>query len=207
MAALLRQRISNLYMRNWKNEEFIPLRELQQVLEEGIIKQTLQECNVEPYRQAEAVQSVLCGGSRTFGILCIISREIRIVEFVRQDGFLRTNLDSRLPYEEHELERIIPDDYREFYDTQWAFSAPIFGSNLQHRILHDKCILPFQEIEEKGEGGFGVVSKVSLPGKHQAILSSDKEKVSVHCLRSAHALKKRFALLVSFHSHYAVLSD
>lgn len=166
-------------MRNWKNEEFIPIRELQQVLEEGIIKQTLQERNVEPYRRAEAVQSVLCGGSRTFGILCIISREIRVVEFVRQDGFLRTNLDSRLPYEEHELKRIIPDDYREFYDTQWAFSAPIFGSNLQHRILHDKCILPFQEIEEKGEGGFGVVSKVSLPGKHQAIWSSDKEKVII----------------------------
>lgn len=198
MATQLRQQISNLYIRNWKNEKFVPVRQLKLVLEEEIIKQTLQECHVEPYSQAEATQSALHGGSRTFGILCIISREARIVEFVRQDGFLPANLDSRLPYEEHELKRIIPDDYREFYDVQWGFSAPIFGSNLQHRVLHDKCLLPFQKVEKKGEGGFGIVSEVSLPAKHQAIFSSDNENVGVLCPWTVHILDFRADLLLTF---------
>ncbi|KAF2732806.1 kinase-like protein, partial [Polyplosphaeria fusca] len=179
METSTRQQISDLYLENWRSEKYVPIRELKQLLNESTVKQVLQESEIEPYQHPEIVRSVRSGGYRTFGILCIISRTSKIAEFVKRDGFLPIDLDSRLPYEEQVLKIIIPDDYRAFYDNQWAFSAPIFACNFQHRILHDKCILPFQEIEEKGEGGFGVISKVSLPGAHQAIASSSQRRVVI----------------------------
>jgi hypothetical protein len=175
-----RQQISDLYLENWRSERYVPIRKLEQLLNESTVKEELQECEIEPYQHPEIVRSVRSGGYRTFGILCIISRTSKIVEFVKRDGFLPTNLDSRLPYEEHDLKVIIPDDYRAFYDNQWAFSAPIFACNFQHRILHEKCVLPLQQVEQKGEGGFGVISKVCLPGAHQAIVSSSQQPVSFH---------------------------
>ncbi|KAH8587930.1 kinase-like domain-containing protein [Bisporella sp. PMI_857] len=103
----------------------------------------------------------------------MIEREALILDFMKADGFLDKAPDSSLPYEEHDLKRIIPECYRQFYDTQWIFAAPIFSPYLHYRSLHDSTILPFIATETLADGGFGSVSLVTLARSHQN-LSNDK---------------------------------
>ncbi|KAL9119335.1 MAG: hypothetical protein Q9187_004110 [Circinaria calcarea] len=177
--ASLRERISALRIANADGVNFVPIKALLNVLQEKDIKGVIAECGIKIYQQDEAVTVIRRGGRRVFAILSIIEQEQLIVEFMKYDNFLDTELDSKLPFEEDTLRKIIPNHYRGFYDVQWEFSTPLFKSNLYHRKLHDRCILPFIEIKVLGEGGFGVVSKVSLPALHQGIYEKESDKVEI----------------------------
>jgi hypothetical protein len=170
MASALRERIQGLRILNAFGKHFVPIRDLERIIDDDVVKSVLWECGIEAYQREEIKKVVLEGGKRVFATLCIIERERLITQFLQHDNFLDIELDSKLPFEENELRRIIPNDYRGFYDIQWEFSAPIFKPNLHHRKLHDRCLLPFIKVEKIWEGGFCVVSRVLLARSNQDIL-------------------------------------
>ena len=177
MALALRKRISALRILNTDGKYFVPHKDLLRTVRETDIKRAISECGIAIYQQEEALGVILRGGTLVFAILSVISKERLIVDFMKHDNFLDIELDSRLPFEEDALRNIIPEDYRQFYDMEWEFSAPLFKPNLHHRMLRDRCVLPFVEVRELGGGGFGLVSKVTLKGSHQGIFQDGREKV------------------------------
>lgn len=177
MASTLRERIEGLQIPNAFGKHFVPIRDLERIIDEDVVKSVLRECGIEAYQREEIKKVVLEGGKRVFATLCMIERERLITQFLQHDNFLDIELDSKLPFEENELRRIIPNDYRGFYDTQWEFSAPIFKPNQHHRKLHDRCLLPFIKVEKIGEGGFGVVSRVLVARSNQDILPDTTHEV------------------------------
>src|SRR3954452_15047600 len=175
------ERIRGLRTPNAFGQQFVPIRDLERILDEDTVQKVLWGCGVEVYQREEAQKVILKGGKRVFATLCAIQREELITQFLKHDNFLDVELDSKLPFEEDALQRIIPDDYRSFYDIQWEFSAPIFRPNLHHRTLRNHCVLPFTKVEQIGEGGSGVVSRVLLAGSHQGILQDQTQEVRAHC--------------------------
>lgn len=180
MTYTVRERIRGLRTPNSFGQQFVPIGDLEHVLDEDTVKRVLWGCGIEVYQREEALKVILKGGKRLFATLCTIERERLITQFLKHDNFLDVELDSKLPFEEDALRRIIPNDYRDFYDIQWEFSAPIFRPNLHHRNLHNRCLLPFIKIEKIGEGGFGVVSRVLLAGSHQGIFQDKTQEVFSH---------------------------
>lgn len=173
--------IVGLRVGNADGVDFIPIKSLFEVLQEKNIRRVVQECGIVHYQQEEAVGTILRGGRRVFAILSMMTKERLISDFImKHDNFLDTELDSKLPFEESVLRDIIQADYREFYDLQWQVVAPFFKPNLLHRNLHDRCPLPFIEVKPLGEGGFGIISQVTLKASHQGIRQDGGERVSLH---------------------------
>jgi hypothetical protein len=75
---------------------------------------------------------------------------------------------------EMQMERI-EDLASKFEETQWEFAVPSFPRNSSHRLLHKFTRLPFTEERPVGEGGFGVVYKITLP---MTLSGSDSGHVS-----------------------------
>jgi len=173
----IQQIIKDLGVHNCDGQRFVPITHLTNALSEDVVKDTLRQCGLQIYQREEALGGILRGGRRVFAILCTIRKEKLIMEFLKYDNFLDVELDSKLPFEEIALRFIIPDDYRQFYDIQWEFSAPLLKPNLYHRTLHDRCILPFIKVEQAGGGGFGTVSRVTLAGSHQGISQGELTEV------------------------------
>lgn len=180
MTSVVGERIRGLRTPNAFGQQFVPFRDLECILDRDTVQKVLWECGIEVYQREEAQEVILKGGKRVFATLCVTGREGLITQFLKHDNFLDVELDSKLPFEEDALRRIIPDDYRDFYDIQWEFSAPIFRPNLHHRNLHNRCLLPFTKVEKIGEGGFGVVSRVLLAGSHQGILQDKTQEVRTY---------------------------
>jgi hypothetical protein len=177
MTSIIRERIRSLRTPNAFGEQFVPFQSLDHILDEKTVQGALSACGIKVYERDEVQEAILSSGKRVFAILCLMEREHLIVQFSGNDNFLMVALDSKLPLDEDALQRIIPEDYRAFYDIQFEFSAPIFRPNLHHRRLHDGCILPFTKVKPIGEGGFGVVSRVTLAGAHQGILQDQTIEV------------------------------
>ncbi|KAK5445182.1 hypothetical protein LTS15_010273 [Exophiala xenobiotica] len=179
MATTAREQIRSLRTPNVFGKHFVPFQRLDSLITASFVQEALRICGVKVYERDEVQEAIVNGGKRVFAILCLMEREKLIAQFSGNDNFLKGSLDSKLPLDEDALRRIIPDDYRVFYDMQFELSAPIFRPNLHHRSLHDNCILPFTKVEPKGGGAFGVVSKVTLTGSHQGILQDQTAEVVV----------------------------
>ncbi|KAH9214235.1 kinase-like domain-containing protein [Leptodontidium sp. 2 PMI_412] len=173
----IKQRLYNLRVTTAFELEFVPWKDLERTLDEETIVEVLQDGGIEIYQRTEALEGILHGGRRVFAILCILQREAAIMHFLELDSFLTKTIDSGLPFDEQTLQRIIPADYREFYDTQWQFCAPIFGENMHHRHLNSQTILPFAKVEVIASGAFGKVSRVFLTGSHQDIKDGEPNEV------------------------------
>lgn len=178
-ARMARESIRSLRIPNVFGKHFVPFQQLDSLVTADFVQQALNTSGVKVYERDEIQEAILNGGKRVFAILSVIEKEELIARFSGNDNFLKGSLDSKLPVDEDALRRIIPDDYRAFYDTQFEFCAPIFGANLHHRLLHDNCILPFTKVEEKGKGFFGVVSTATLAGLHQGIFPGHTGEVGL----------------------------
>ncbi|KAK6502434.1 hypothetical protein TWF506_003014 [Arthrobotrys conoides] len=178
----LRERIGFWRRSNVNGQAFVLTGPLLDEIDLETITSILHQCNFQSYAIREAAQTILQGGKLALSILIDISRPYLIGCFIKSDNLLDTTIDSRIPYSESHLQRLIPDenDYHEFYKKQWEFVAPVFKPSLQFRELPVKTILPFLSYEVLGEGSFGKVYKARLPVRHQSIIrDSADECISV----------------------------
>jgi hypothetical protein len=178
----IKQRLCNLRVTTASELQFVPWKDLERTLNEETIVELLRDVGIEIYQRTETLEAILHGGRRVFAILCILQREAAIMHFLELDSFLTKTIDSGLPFDEQTLQRIMPADYRKFYDTQWQFCAPIFGANMHHRHLNSQTILPFVKVEAIASGAFGKVSRVFLRGSHQDIEDGGPNEVFHHIL-------------------------
>lgn len=166
---------------NWEHKPFIPYMHLQDLLTEALVRGVIEDCvqtgDMEEYQREEMIEAVLDGGLRVFGILSVIQRERLLPNFARNDKFIKKSLDAKLPHGEHELKDIVGDAYREFYDVQWRFLAPVFEPNSVLRVLDKESILPFITMDTKSEGGFSNVYVVKLLGAHQRLVDGGQTEV------------------------------
>ncbi len=93
-----------------------------------------------------------------------------MLNFMRRDLMLENNVDARLPFSIDELKLVIKDDLLagEFFRRQWELLSPLFRPDRTHRELKHQNNLPFiQEMQiPHGEGGCGIVTKVTLHAAH-----------------------------------------
>ncbi|PVI08329.1 hypothetical protein DM02DRAFT_665702 [Periconia macrospinosa] len=171
----LRDEIRKLQIENWKGESFVPIDSLRHILTEPRIREVFIERGLPVYSLDEAVKAVLSGGHRVFGILNEIEHEELILQVKKDvDPYLDKPIDSGLPYDsEQAVKRFLPDvqTYRNFFDTQWRFSAPVFHRNLHYRHLHAHTILPFTtnvNLTDQ-DGATAIVARAELVACHQNI--------------------------------------
>ncbi|KAI1096931.1 kinase-like domain-containing protein [Rostrohypoxylon terebratum] len=184
MADLIYQRLTELRVPNWEGVMFVPEKDLEALFDRSSISLILDELerhgDIKPYHIEQALEAIQFGGKKVFAILCNMRCGGLVMDFIHHgDEFLKAQLDSKLPYEEQMLQRIIPNQYRTFYDQQWAFSSPVITPNLWHRKLSDKCILPFVSKQQLGSGGFGTVSRVALHHSNQGFKDTGEAPVIV----------------------------
>jgi hypothetical protein len=111
-------------------------------------------------------------GRVVFAILVWMRRADHIVGFRNHEC-----LDSRLPLSENLARRIAPEFGASFArEYQWQFLPYVFDKDMRdyHRVIHESDrILPFiGKIEHIGEGGFGQVSKLTIPTSLQDLIDS-----------------------------------
>jgi hypothetical protein len=81
------------------------------------------------------------------------------------------------------MERWDRDLVDEFGRDQWCMLAPVFEyhDGIAHYDLHDNCVLPWVEDEERGDsamvGGYGSVSKIAIHPAHQRIVGNANQMV------------------------------
>ena len=151
----LRNKILQSRTRTSSNRYFIPASALQQIVTKNAIRVALNTQNYPLHRRQEALDYVINGGKRVFGILVVISRLQLLINFVEHDPLHLVQLDAKLPLQESALRKILPEDSVEFFGMQWEFCSPVFGpKDYLHRVYDDEMILPFLE-ERSSEMDFG----------------------------------------------------
>lgn len=179
---LCRNSILGLQILNWEKKPFIPYSHLQGHIREPLVRAVTEECIqdglIEEYHRDEMIQAVLFDGLRIFGILSLLGKEMLLPSFARADKFINKSLDAKLPYEEIDLRAIVGDVYRQFYDLQWQFLAPIFERNSILRDLNKESTLPFLSMQKMAEGGFSNVYRLKLLGSHQRLVDGNPTEVS-----------------------------
>ena len=175
----LREKIQSLRLRNIDSKYFIPDGSLELVLTNEAVQEAVMECNLKEYRRSEIASSIVQGGRKTFAILIMIRQAPLILEFVEQDQFQESWLDSRLPLSLPALESILSHtDAIDFDDKQWEFVSPVFSLSKGHRHLDDNTILPFcGKPRQRGDGGFGLVSEIDVHPNHVPFAKVNDNKV------------------------------
>ena len=82
----------------------------------------------------------------------------------KHDSFQTSSLDGKLPLELARLTTILGDSSVafDFFERQWEFITPVFSRTLLPRTFPGQTILPIMGQEVRGEGSFGVVSKLDI---------------------------------------------
>ncbi|KAF3915108.1 hypothetical protein ABW20_dc0100546 [Dactylellina cionopaga] len=159
----VKQKLTGLFVENSDRKRFIPLRSLDALFSEPVVRQCIAESGIRADKREEVTANIIRGGKRVFAILIRIDSVPSINDFLEHDQFMRRPLDARLPFSENELRSILNDySSREFFWHQWEVSVPTFTADLSHRSLHDNTIFPFTSSECIGEGGFGRVFQITL---------------------------------------------
>lgn len=161
-------------IQNSESKWFLPDSKLVQILQESdqLLEECLREANIEQLEQKEILSVIRHGGQKVFAILVLMQGHPveLILNFMRGDQMLQNNLDAKLPFSVDELKLVIRDDLLagEFFRRQWELLSPLFRSDRTHRELKHQTILPFvQEMQiPHGEGGCGIVTKVTLHAAH-----------------------------------------
>lgn len=100
-----------------------------------------------------------------YAVLLLNGHESYILYFLH-----RRETDLRLPYTVDGLYFLPPVVAREFVKRQWELCPVILKKGEIHRELGPYEVLPFLDDEEKCEGGFGTVFKVSLETTCQSLI-------------------------------------
>jgi hypothetical protein len=171
--AELKLKIERLRQKNWDCKRFIPHHALDSILTPEQIRITMKENGVEATSLDEMANTIWNKARKIFGILALIDETKLIAKFLKEDGYLESEIDARLPFDSCYLERLVgnEDFVRKFCEKQWEFIAPIFSGGILPRVLTKEVILPFIENEPIGRGGFGDVSRIRIHPAHQTINS------------------------------------
>ncbi len=175
-----REAIISLRMKNFESRNFVLYELLCSLMDRDFVELAIKSCGIPAFRKHEVTQVVLHGAKKTLAILLLLRHQSSIVRFIERDQFQASTLDSKLPLTLPALEECLPSNSiaLEFYDLQWDFTYPGFSHTVLHRSLHSNTVLPFiGEPKHLGEGGFGIVTEVTLPQRLQHKISMDGPKV------------------------------
>ncbi|RMJ16660.1 hypothetical protein CDV36_003651 [Fusarium kuroshium] len=118
---------------------------------------------IPDHQHRKLVEDVLEDGVRLFCILFLMDRLDLLQPFLTHDV-----RDSRLPYQEAELKRMLPTlDVSSFLDLRRQFFPWSFKGNRRHLVLPDDTVLPFISEEFMDTGAGGTVSLVTIPSELQ----------------------------------------
>lgn len=163
---ILRQEILQSRIRTTSNRYFIPASALQQIVTKNSVQVALNIQNYPLHRRQEALDYVMNGGKRVFGILAIMGKLRLLINFVEHDPLHLVQLDAKLPLQESALRKILLEDSAEFFGLQWEFCSPVFGpKDYLHRVYDDEMTLPFLE-ERSLETGSGLMSLTVVHASH-----------------------------------------
>lgn len=163
------RRLSSLRRPSSSSQHFVVVEDLRQAVNDELVADVLDEFYLPQHRRAAAVQTIISRGLIVFSILIWIRQEHLISCFVEHD-----ELDARLPMEASQVSRVSDEVAERFWtEVQWEFLPYTFRAASDHRIIHDKVILPFLEETRLAEGASGEIFK-SVIAKGQQSLFSEK---------------------------------
>ncbi|EPS45912.1 hypothetical protein H072_98 [Dactylellina haptotyla CBS 200.50] len=154
--------------------KFIPIQLLYNLLTEEEISKVVDRLfeleRIPFYHKRDILNWIIPKGIRIFGILILLrDQEHLISKFMENDNFQGSGIDDKLPLTKELLERIVTDIADQFYDTQWAFIAPVWSKNVIHRELPPEIIFPFTFNKQIDAGGFGDIFEIRLHPDHQTV--------------------------------------
>jgi hypothetical protein len=180
---------------------FVPANDLERLVTADAISKELQEWGVSEEVANSSSEDILNCAPRLFAILVYVRRGKLILDFRKEDiddthlPFVRSDKrskarDYKLRSSHHPgepikcMERWDRDLVDEFGRDQWCMLAPVFEfhDGIKHYDLHDNCILPWTEDEERNgsaiDGGYGSVCKIAIHPAHQRIVGHTNQMVS-----------------------------
>lgn len=138
---------------------------LRQALSKPVIVRAVDWLPVQPQRKSNVVATILEGGLRTFAILVVLQQADRILEFIETLG---DQLDVRLPYEQAQIDRMLPGVSPRFCsEVQWEFIPHFFPNGGFHRRIANDVIIPYTAERRFDEGSGGEIFEcVIAEGQH-----------------------------------------
>lgn len=180
----LRAAIRTKRVRNIESRYFVPQKALYDLMTQEKVAHVVSEAEFEREHFEELTQEIMKGCRKIFAILILIRHPQSLLAFVEDDQLQSSSPDQKLPLALSRLRALLPTDdaAEEFYQQQWEFAAPVFTGGSLPRVLHQDLILPFIEQKEVGEGGFGIVSEVTIEHSHQTSGAASSPVVSLQPL-------------------------
>jgi hypothetical protein len=174
----LRLRLENAFVRQERGDRFLPAGELERLLTEQAIRQTILASNPNSPILADALSATRPGDPsshslrKLFAILTLLDRVSDISRFLSKGV-----RDESLPISEKLLKDIWSEDDpqtpTEFHKTQWQVLAPFFETGsagsprVFHYLLDDRAILPFYSPNDTSiRRGYRRVRKVRIHESH-----------------------------------------
>lgn len=180
----LRAAIRSKRVRNVESRYFVPQKAVHDLMTQEKVGQVVSEAEFKREHVEELTQEIMKGCRKIFAVLVLIRLPQSLLAFVEDDQLQSSILDQKLPFPLSKLQALLPTDDAadEFYQQQWEFAAPVFTGGSFPRVLHQDLILPFIEQKEVGEGGFGIVSVVTIEPSHHTFGAASSPLVSVQLL-------------------------
>ena len=150
------------------NKRFLTNAAIEQILSPSAIQFCIRNAKIESTKKDECLEVVLAGGKKVMAVLVLMKRVELLVRFVERDGLPEVgNLDSKLPFKFDDLIEIMDGKQAiamEFESMQWEVTLPFFRRERTCRLFRGETIIPFITKDCLGEGAFGDVYNVSIPG-------------------------------------------
>jgi hypothetical protein len=174
----LLRRVDDAQVTNMFQKRFVPRMALESICCPQILRPILATFTPADVLD-ETVDFVVQGARKVFCILAYIGFPSHIRNFIEKDGLLPHQVDEDLPLSRDQLRMVADDDFfiNYFYEKQWQFCAPVISQRLIPRDLKDETILPFLTSEQIAQGGFGVITKITIHPEHKSAEISSVEKV------------------------------
>lgn len=159
----LLRRIDDAQVTNMFKKRFVPRLALASIISPKILRPILAEFTPIDILD-ETEKFILQGASKVFCILAYIGYPGHIRNSIEMDGLLLRQVDEDLPLGKGRLRTVADDNLfiNSFYEKQWQFSAPVISQRIIPRKLEDETILPFLTSERIDQGGFGVITKITI---------------------------------------------
>ena len=161
--------IDDAQVTNMFKKRFVPRLALSSIISQKILRPILAEFTPADMLD-ETEDFILQGASKVFCILAYIGYSGHIHKFIEKDGLLLRQIDEDLPLGKGRLRTVADDNLfiNSFYEKQWQFCAPVISQRIIPRTLEDETVLPFLTSERIDQGGFGVITKITIHPEHKS---------------------------------------
>lgn len=178
----LRLDLKQALVKNIDSKFYLPEEALMGILTDENVEKCVGQADIEEHCRHGCITAVLNGGKKVLALLIMLNRVEIIRNFVETDQLPRVaHLDSRLPFEQESLERILENDVDAIIDiskNQWEVMAPYFQEEQSHRAFQVDVVVPFIKSTRKAGGGFGDIYEVTLPDTHHGFVRQQAGRVS-----------------------------